>query len=402
MKIAVYHNLPSGGAKRSLFEMLRRLGSRHDIDVYTLSSAEHDFCDLRPYSRQYHVSPFSALPLLHRPLGRLNQLIYLADVLRLDRADRRLAEQIDRARYDVVFVHHCRHRQSPALLRFLKTPTVYYCQEPPRWIYDPAISRPYLIPPLQRPWHVRIDPLPRLYRNILQRRDQANAQNSKIILVNSHHSQELVWRVYGVQPLVCYLGVDTEVFCPTACQPEHMVLSVGTIAPSKGYDLLIEGIARLPLHSRPPLVIISNQDEPRERQYLERLAAQVGVQLKIQGIISDPGELSKWYSRCTVTGYTPILEPLGLVPLEAAACEAPVIGVREGGVRETIVDGRTGLLIERDPEALAAALNDLLPNPGRRAEMGRQGRRHVQQHWTWDSTIAHVECGLSTAAAMSL
>jgi glycosyltransferase involved in cell wall biosynthesis len=402
LKIAVYHNLPSGGAKRSLYEMLRRLAGRHYIDVYTLSSAEHDFCDLRPYSQHYSVAPFRASPLLRRPFGRLNQLIYLSDLMRLDRIDRQLADQIDRAQYDVVFVHHCRYRQSPALLRFLKTPAVYYCQEPPRWIYDPVVPRPYLTAPFQRPWHVRIDPLPKLYRTTLKRRDKANAQGCKVIMVNSHHSQELAWRVYGIQPMVCYLGVDVETFRPVACQPEHMVLSVGALTAVKGHDLLIEGISRLPLQSRPPLVIISNQDDPRERRYLECLAEQAGVQLSIRSIIRDPSELSEWYSRCTVTGYTPILEPLGLVPLEAAACESPVVGVREGGIRETIVDGMTGLLVERDPEAVADALNDLLLHPDVRAEMGRRGRLQVQWHWTWDITIAQVERGLNTAAAMSL
>jgi len=397
MKIAVYHNLPSGGAKRSLFEMVRRMVSRHHIDVYTLSCAEHDFCDLRPYSRQHSVAPFTPLPLLRRPFGRLNQLIYLADLMRLDRLDRQLAAHIDRSQYDVVFVHHCRYRQSPALLRFLKTPAVYYCQEPPRWIYDPVVPRPYLIPPFQRPWHVRIDPLPKLYRNTLQRRDKSNARSSKIILVNSHHSHELVWRVYGIQPVVCYLGVDTEVFHPRACQPENMILAVGALTAIKGYDLLIEGISRLPPQSRPPLVIVSNQDDPRERQYLAHLAEQLDVRLQIRDIVRDSEDLSEWYSRCMVTGYTPVLEPLGLVPLESAACEKPVVGVREGGVRETVVDGMTGLLADRDPEAVADALHDLLSHPDKRAEMGRRGRFRVQQHWTWDITTAHVERCLSAA-----
>ena len=398
MKIAVYHNLPSGGAKRSLFEMIRRMADRHQIDIYTLSSAEHDFCDLRPYSQQYSIAPFTPRPLLHRPFGRLNQLIYLSDLMRLDRVDRTVAAQIDRAQYDVVFVHHCRYRQSPAVLRYLKTPTVYFCQEPPRWIYDPALSRPYLIPPHQRPWHVRIDPLPKLYRNTLQRHDKLNAQSSKIILVNSHHSHESVWRTYGIEPVVCYLGVDTEAFRPMACQSEYMVLSVGALTANKGHDFLLQGISRLPIQSRPPLVIITNQDDPRERRYLEGLAEQLNVRLEIRGIVRASDELSEWYSRSTVTGYTPVLEPLGLVPLEAAACEASVVGIREGGVRETIVDSVTGLLTERDPESLAEALNDFLSQPDKRAEMGRQGRLRAQQHWTWDITAAQAERYLQAAA----
>ena len=397
MKVAVYHNLPSGGAKRSLFEMVRRLAGRHQLDVYTLSSAEHDFCDLRPYSQQHHVTPFAPQPLRQRPFGRLNQLSYLSDLMRLDHLDQKLAAHIDRLQYDVVFVHHCRYRQSPGLLRFLKTPAVYYCQEPPRSIYDPVVSRPYLRPPQQRPWHVRIDPLPKLYRATLQKHDKSNSQHSKIILVNTHHSQELIWRIYGIQPVVCYLGVDAEAFQPRACQPEHMMLAVGALTANKGYDLLIEGIARLPASTQLPLVIISNQNDPRERQYLELLAEQHNVRLDIRDIVQGSETLSEWYSRAAVTGYTPDLEPLGLVPLEAAACEKPVVGVREGGVRETVVDGLTGLLADRDPEAVAAAVNELLSQPDRGAKMGRQGRLRVQKHWSWDITTAQVERYLRAA-----
>lgn len=399
MKIAVYHNLPSGGAKRSLSEMVKRLSVCHEVDVYTLSCADHDFADLRPFVQDHSVTPFAPLRLLRWPFGRLNQLIYLADLLRLDRLDRTLASRIDRGRYDVVFVHHCRYRQSPAVLRFLKTPTVYYCQEPPRWIYDPPIWRPYLVSPVRGPWHVHLDPLRKLYRQTLRRRDQLNAQSCQTLLVNSHHSRELMWRVYGKEPVVCYLGVDLEAFRPGACLREPMILSVGTVSPIKGYDLLIDGIAKIPAPKRPPLVIISNFTYPFEEIYLKQLAEQRQVSLQIRSLIRDEEELVGWYSRCQLTGYTPVLEPLGLVPLESMACETPVVGVREGGVRETVIDGVTGRLVDRDPDAVAEALSDLLSHPGLASEMGRNGRSWVQEQWTWDRTLARLGRFLIEAAS---
>ena len=132
MKIAVYHNLPSGGGKRALYELTMRLANSHEIDVYTLTCAEHEFCDLRPYCRHHHVYPFLPLPLARRPFGRLNQGIRAVDLLRLRRVQRYIARDVDRRRYDVVFVHNCQYGQAPTLLRFLRTPSVYYCQEPPR------------------------------------------------------------------------------------------------------------------------------------------------------------------------------------------------------------------------------------------------------------------------------
>ena len=77
------------------------------------------------------------------------------------------------------------------------------------------------------------------------------------------------------------------------------------------------------------------------------------------------------------------MEPFGFVPLEAAACGVPTVGVREAGVRETILDGETGLLVERDADAVAGAIAALLSDSARRDRLGAQALAHVQAHWTW-------------------
>jgi glycosyltransferase involved in cell wall biosynthesis len=204
--------------------------------------------------------------------------------------------------------------------------------------------------------------------------------------------------VYGKRPEVCYLGVDTDEFKPVPCAKENFILAVGTLNPIKGYDLLIEGVSRLPLNTRPEVVIISNFGDAREKSFLEKLARDLSVKLSFKPLVSEPSELSEWYSRSVVTGYTPVLEPLGLVSLESMACETPVIGVKEGGVRETVLDGCTGVLVERDPDDLAEGLNSLLTNPERAREMGRRGRAWVQEKWTWELSVRKVEAALVAAA----
>jgi glycosyltransferase involved in cell wall biosynthesis len=400
MRIAIYHNLPSGGAKRSLYEITKRLASRHSIDVYTLSSAEHGFKDIRPFVKGHFVTEFVPGKLFQSPFGRLNQLVYLNDLFRLDRIDRLIAAKIDQINYDVVFIHHCRFRQSPGILRFLNTPTVYYCQEPPRKLYDPPIPRPYDDSFNQLPWHVRIDPLPGFYRNTYRKLDLSNVQNCRQILANSYHSREIIWRVYGKEPIVCYLGVDTNEFKPIPITREPIILSVGSINPVKGYDLLIKGISKISVLPIPALVIISNEGDPREANYLSQLAEQLGVNLQIKPIIDNTLELSSWYSKALVTGYTPVLEPMGLVPLESMACETAVVGITEGGLRETVIDGLNGKLIaDRDPEQLAEVLNEILMHPQRVAEMGRRGRTWVQENWSWERTVTKVEGVLQKVAA---
>ncbi|NTU65491.1 MAG: hypothetical protein HGB05_19345 [Chloroflexi bacterium] len=117
MRIAIYHNLPSGGGKRALHEMTRRLAAQHAIDVYTLSCAEHDFCDLRPFAQQYSITPFNPLPLARRPLGRINQGLRALTLIRAHRRQQSIARQIDAANYDVVFAHNCQFTQGPSVRR---------------------------------------------------------------------------------------------------------------------------------------------------------------------------------------------------------------------------------------------------------------------------------------------
>ena len=85
--MAVFHNLPSEGVKREIFEQINRLRQKHTFDLYSINNLEDAFWDLRPCTRQHHFVPFQALPLFHSPLGRLNQLIRRPDLASLRRRD---------------------------------------------------------------------------------------------------------------------------------------------------------------------------------------------------------------------------------------------------------------------------------------------------------------------------
>ena len=396
MRIALYHNLPSGGGKRALFEMTRRLAERHQVDVYTLSTAEHDFCDLRPLVRKHVVFPFQPLPLSKPPLGRLNQGIRAVDLLRLEAVQRRLAAQIDAAGYDVVFVHNCRFSQSPGLLKFLHTPSVYYCQEPPRQLYESVASRPYLqYSRAQRVGNL-FDPLPMLYRRTLATLDRRNVNAASLILVNSAYSRESLLRVYGVSARICYLGVDIQVFQPMNLPKAGFVLSVGALIANKGFDFVIRSLALMDSAKRPELVIVSNHCDPREQSFLAELGANLAVQVKYLHMVSD-SDLVALYNQAAATVYAPVMEPFGFAPLESMACATPVVGVLEGGVRESVASDVTGVLVQRDPAEFAAAVERVLSNPAWALELGENGVYHVRQHWTWEATHRRVEGALALA-----
>ena len=108
-----------------------------------------------------------------------------------------------------------------------------------------------------------------------------------------------------------------------------------------------------------------------------------------------------------------IYEPLGIVNLEAMACETAVVATATGGIPEVVVDGETGRLVPieqatdgtgtpLDPDRyvadFAAALNEVVADPARAAAMGRAGRERAIAAFSW-SAIAERTVEIYRAVA---
>jgi len=371
------------------------LAARHQLDVYTLSSADHEFADVRPFAANHHVVPFDPLPLLSSPFGRLNQIVRSLDLARLQSRARSVARRIDAGGYDVAFVHPCRFEQSPSVLRHLRrTPSVYYCQEALRVLYEAMPARPYDDRAVGRRRLLnRVDPLPALYRRRLRAVDRANLRSADAVLVNSGFMAGTIREAYGVEAQVSYLGVDVTHFRPLGLDRQPFVLSVGSLTPLKGFDFLVEALARCPRPQRPRLVIVSNFANAPERAYLTQLARERQVDLELVGHAGET-ELVRLYNQARLVVYAPVREPFGLVPLEAMACATAVVAVAEGGISESILDGRTGLLTEREPARFAAAVQRLTADPDLSRRLGEEGRAHVSREWTWERATDRLEAHL--------
>ena len=96
--------------------------------------------------------------------------------------------------------------------------------------------------------------------------------------------------------------------------------------------------------------------------------------------------------------YAPYMEPFGLVPLESMACGTPVVAVKEGGVKESVLHEETGLLVERNPEIFSEAILRLLQDPELTKTLGENGRQYVAQHWTWEQSTQKLESYLVECA----
>lgn len=401
LRIALYHNLPSGGGKRAVYEWVRRLSQRHQIDVFTLNTADHDFCDIRSYVRRHRIFEFSPHRLFQSPWGRLNQLQRWRDLGNLVELGRNIAQEINAGDYDVVFAHTCIFTFIPTILPFVQRPTVYYLHEPFGRTYRREFERPYLKANRGRVLADRIDPLIWLYKQRLEALHRCSIEKTTLLLANSKFTQAQMKLAFGVETPVCYLGVDTEAFqlCAEARQPQT-VLSVGEFSPRKGFAFLVESLGHIPAAERPRLKLISNSVMPTEQAYVQELAKRYGVEIQLRTRLSTV-ELAREYRTAQICVYAPVLEPFGLVPLEAMACGTPVVGVREGGVPETILHEQTGLLVERDPAQFAAAIQYLLNKSDLAREYGKNARNHVLEHWTWDQAVVRLEKHLQTCAVQS-
>jgi glycosyltransferase involved in cell wall biosynthesis len=402
LRIALYHNLPSGGGKRALYEWVKRLaGMGHVLDVFTLSSADHAYGDIRPYAHAHRVYPFARKPLFKSPFGRLNHLQYWRDLRQLEHMGRVIAQDIDAGQYDLVFAHPCLLTLVPAVLQFVSTPSLYYLHEP---------FGPGFVLPLYRPYLTRnslhgalnhVDPLIALYEHQLQTMRAKSTRRTTRMLANSKFTRDVVQREYDVQAEVCYYGINSADFCPNplVVRQSH-VLSVGELSARKGFDFLIESLAHVPLAQRPVLQLACNNEARFERDYISHLAAQRGVTLDIQMRLNT-SQLVDAYRRASFVVYAPLLEAFGLVPLEAMACGTAVVGVREGGVCETVVHEQTGLLAERDPIQFARSIENMMQDAAQRERYGQQGCEWVNRHWSWDESTKQIEEQLMRVAEQS-
>ena len=399
-RIAMYYNVGFGGGRRWLYEVTSRLEQYHDLDYYCINRASLgvQFPDGADISRRTRIYTVQDLP---RVGGRFAKLLNVPaswiDFLRFDRRARSVAREIDAGGYDAVFASIGDYTYAPLVLRHLRTASVYYCHEPMRTAYEPLVPRPYSHAGGSVAW--------RLWRwvssdfgGLRKAWDAQAARSASLVLVNSRYTQDYAQRAYGIAAEVNYPGVDTDAFHPGDEAVERFVLSgPGSVIASKGYDWAIRAIATIPAARRPRLVIAGDACYGPERAYLYAQAAELGVQVDIREGIADT-ELKQLLRTATVMLYTPHLEPFGLAALEAMASGTPVVAVREAGPIETVVDGVTGFLCERDAGQLGTAVLRLLDEEALRRQMGAAGRRQMIQQWSWGRAVEQLQRLLTEAA----
>ena len=211
---------------------------------------------------------------------------------------------------------------------------------------------------------------------------------------------------------VVHNGIDTNQYAPDrgtdvleryGIDPDRpSVVFVGRITRQKGLPYLLRAASELPPDTQ--LVLLAGAPDTREIG-AEVEALTTTLRDSRSGIVWIPEMLPKpqviqILTACTVFVCPSIYEPMGIVNLEAMACETAVVATATGGIPEVVADGETGLLVPidqvedgsgtpRDPDRfvadLAAAINTLLADPDRTARMGLAGRKRAVEHFSWNA-----------------
>jgi len=208
---------------------------------------------------------------------------------------------------------------------------------------------------------------------------------------------------------VIYNGIDTDFYRP---DPDTSVLERIGVDPSRPYVAFVGRITRqkgVPhllragLAFDPGLQILllaGAADTPELKAETDALVAELKAQRDAVFVVSEM--LPREQVRQVLTGALAFLcpsvyEPLGIVNLEAMACETAVVASGVGGIPEVVVDGETGLIVGYDQQdgagferGIAEAVNRLSADPDLAQRFGRAGRERAVSSFAWDAIAAQT------------
>jgi alpha-maltose-1-phosphate synthase len=264
-----------------------------------------------------------------------------------------------------------------------------------------------------RPW--KLEQLGPAYR-VSSWLEKTAYENADGVIAVSRAMREDVHDLYGV-PMdrirVIHNGIDLDQYennpdlsildARGIDRDEPFILFVGRITRQKGIIHLINAIQYL----KPGIQIVLCAGAPDTEEIGREMEEKVRLARTRTSnrIVWIPEFVSKeeaigLYSLASVFVCPSVYEPFGIINLEAMACRTPVVASAVGGIKEVVVHEKTGLLVAfdpvseknfepRDPEQfskdLASSVNSLLSSPERRKSMSEEGRKRVENHFSWRS-----------------
>lgn len=206
---------------------------------------------------------------------------------------------------------------------------ICYCHTPNRFLWEERfgymhhLKKPNIIKKI----------LP-YYLHKLRQWDHLAAERPDHLLTNSAISQARIQRYYRRDATIIYPPVDIDRI-PLSKKPGNFWLTGGRLVAYKRFDLVVTAFAHLNL----PLKIFGTGPEEK------RLRALAGPRTEFLGHVDEQTKIELYQN--AIAFFYPQIEDFGITAVEAMAAGKPVIAYNEGGVRETVIDGVTGILFPK-------------------------------------------------------
>lgn len=358
LKIAIFE--PSrvfhGGGPKNMANIASYLSKKHDVTIFTQKIYQEGI--------DFHKSKIKFI----RPKNR-----YLASIAFL-------IKKLNKKDFDLVI-----YGAFPSVfanIRNSNIPSINISHTPPRFIYD---LKKHLLKNSNFFGKLKVH-----IKNILFKKLEhlAMMKITKILAV-SKEIQKRIKKYYGRNSIIFPSGIDSEKF--KTGEYNNYVLSVSRLVSTKRPKMILKSMG-LVKNKNIKLIIVGTGNMEKE---IEKTSKEY-KNVKYKDFVSDK-ELINLYSNCLAVIYVPINEDLGYAPIEAGASAKLTIGVNEGGLKDTIVDNKTGFLIENvNPEKIAEKIDYVSNNKNIAKKMGKNAYEQSKKFWlknifkTLDNTIEEV------------
>nr|MDD3720315.1 glycosyltransferase [Candidatus Gracilibacteria bacterium] len=210
---------------------------------------------------------------------------------------------------------------------------IYYCHTPPRYLYD--LHSLYL---QKTPYFLRglFKLACKVFRNMYER----DVKSMDLILTNSENTKRRIKNFLGIDATVLYPPVDLEKF--KFLGQKDYYLSFARLSDAKRVDKIVKAFKIL---KSKKLIVIYGENDPQRQKIFTLAYGCENIEF-----VTLPGNIgfTDYIGNSIATIYIPIDEDFGMSPVESMAAGKPVIGVNDGGLKESIIDGKTGILIDKD------------------------------------------------------
>lgn len=228
-------------------------------------------------------------------------------------------------------------------------PNMLYCHTPARMFYDSYAHFKEICP-----WYAK--PMFILWAYFHKKQTEKSLRHIDKIIANSKNTQNRVRKYYKKDAKIIYPPIKQCKFRKFG----EFWLSVNRIYPHKRIELQVEAFRALP---KEKLVIVGGwMKGDHAAGYAKKIFKNLPENVKYIGEVGEK-ELEELYGECKAFITTSMNEDFGMTPLEAMSAGKAVVAVNEGGYKETVLNGKTGCLVNSDKESIINAIKEISKNP---------------------------------------